>query len=204
MWTLEKIKEGFDLFIKDSGRLPTALEIDKADYLPSSRQIQRRFGGLEKLRDILGYEDTHFGKGIYRSNIANTVNQRGREAEMQLERILHERFGKVFVHSEETYGSSKNRIDFLVYAQDEIFGVDIFNTNEKHNLQVNINAKLIKYSDFPHKLFLVVANPFFEQEDIDKYMKDKRRIIPHNVSILSLKKLIVIIRHMKPYPNPLP
>jgi hypothetical protein len=26
------------------------------DYLPSSRQIQRRFGGLKSLRGILGYE----------------------------------------------------------------------------------------------------------------------------------------------------
>ena len=68
-WTLEKIREGFERFRVEHGRLPIAPEIDKLDYLPSSRQIQRKFGGLEKLRADLGYEDTHFGRGTYRSEI---------------------------------------------------------------------------------------------------------------------------------------
>ena len=66
-WTAEKIKEGFDRFIKEKGRLPKSAEIDELNYLPNRKFIERNFGGLEKLRGELGYRDTHFGKGKFRS-----------------------------------------------------------------------------------------------------------------------------------------
>ncbi|OHA45886.1 MAG: hypothetical protein A3A80_04405 [Candidatus Terrybacteria bacterium RIFCSPLOWO2_01_FULL_44_24] len=46
-WDLEKIKQGFDLFYKENGRYPTTFDVDDYKYLPSSRQIQRNFGGLK-------------------------------------------------------------------------------------------------------------------------------------------------------------
>ena len=65
-WTAEKIKEGFDRFIKEKGRLPKSAEIDELNYLPNRKFIERNFGGLEKLRGELGYRDTHF----FKSNIS--------------------------------------------------------------------------------------------------------------------------------------
>ena len=106
IWSIQKIKEGFEKFERDNGRLPTAPEIDKLDYLPSSRQIQRKFGGLEKLRQVLGYKDTNFGRGAFRSEIANRVNRRGRDVEIQLEKILSNKFNEVFVHTEKITLSS--------------------------------------------------------------------------------------------------
>ena len=52
-WTVNR-KEGFERFVQENGRLPSAVEIDAIDYLPSSRLIQRKFGGLERLRGALG------------------------------------------------------------------------------------------------------------------------------------------------------
>ena len=98
-WTIESIKSGFERFRIEHGRLPTAPEIDTLDYLPSSRQIQRKFGGLEKLRTLLGYADTHFGKGIFRTQIANRIGIKGRQVELMLEKILRKKFGEVFVHT---------------------------------------------------------------------------------------------------------
>jgi len=100
-WTSNKIKDGFERFIKENGRLPLAPEIDLLDYLPSSRQIQKKFGGLEKLRHQLGYKDTHFGKGAYRSAIATRVNHRGRNEELSLEKVLREIFGEVCPYRED-------------------------------------------------------------------------------------------------------
>jgi hypothetical protein len=57
-WTAEKIKEGFERFLVEQGRLPLSQEIDGIDYLPSKKLIERNFGGLEKLRAELGYKDT--------------------------------------------------------------------------------------------------------------------------------------------------
>ena len=144
-WTIEKVKEGFNRFYTEHGRLPTSPEIDKIDYLPSSRQIQRKFGGLENLRAQLGYADTHFGKGKYRSAIATRVNSRGRIAEIELENVLRKKFGEVFVHTEKIFDDSKNRVDFFIYSPDGNFGIDIFYTDTMLDLQKNINIKIDKY-----------------------------------------------------------
>ena len=61
-WTTEKIKEGFDRFIKENGRLPKSIEIDELEYLPSRKLIERNFGGLEKLRGELGEVFVHTEK----------------------------------------------------------------------------------------------------------------------------------------------
>jgi len=202
-WTVEKIKEGFDRFWSENNRLPTAPEIDQLDYLPSSRQIQRKFGGLEKLRAVLGYEDTHFGKGAYRSEIANRVNSKGRDTEISLEKILREKFQEVFVHTERIFDDSKNRVDFYVYSPDGNFGIDVFYTEIMRDLQKNINIKIDKYQKFPHQLFLVVGNNNFEQKELDEYMISKKKALPQNTTITTLKTLFEIIKKMRSYPNPL-
>lgn len=193
-WTIEKIKDG---------RLPIAPEIDKLDYLPSSRQIQRKFGGLEKLRTVLGYQDTHFGKGAYRSEIANRSNTKWRDAEISLEKILREKFQEVFVHTERIFDDSKNRVDFYVYCPDGNFGIDVFYTETMRDLQKNINIKIDKYQKFPHQLFLVVGNNNFEQKELDEYMISKKKALPQNTTITTLKTLFEIIKNKRNYPNPL-
>lgn len=124
-WTIKKIKEGFERFLGEHGRLPIAPEIDQLEYLPSSRQIQRKFGGLEKLRETLNYKDVHFGRGDYRSKIASRVNLKGREIELQLEKILRNKFHEVFIHTERIFDDTKNRVDFYVYSPDEDFGKSV-------------------------------------------------------------------------------
>lgn len=74
IWTIEKIKEGFERFEKENGRLPRALEVDSISYLPSARQIQRAFGGLVELRKLIGYEDNNFSAGKHRSKIGLESN----------------------------------------------------------------------------------------------------------------------------------
>lgn len=202
-WTIEKIKEGFERFKIENNRLPTAPEIDQLDYLPSSRQIQRKFGGLEKLRTVLGYQDTHFGKGAYRSEIANRVNTKGRNAEISLEKILRKKFQEVFVHTERIFDDSKNRVDFYVYSPDGNFGIDVFYTETMRDLQKNINIKIDKYQKFPHQLFLVVGNTDFEQKELDEYMISKKKALPQNTTITTLNTLFEIIKNMRSYPDPL-
>ena len=155
MWTVEKIMEGFKKFELEFGRLPTAPEIDKLSYLPSSRQIQRKFGGLEKLREVLGYKDTNFGRGDYRTKIALRVNKKGRESEIELEKLLRNKFGEVFVHTERIFDDSKNRVDFYVYSPDGNFGIDVFYTGTIQDLQKNINLKIDKYLKFPSNFTLL-------------------------------------------------
>jgi len=201
-WNIQKIKEGFERFLKENGRLPIAPEIDKLDYLPSSRQIQRRFGGLEKLRAQLGYLETNFSRGSFRRKIAKRSNKQGRNAELELESILREKFHEVFVHTERIFDNSKNRVDFYVYSPDGIFGIDIFYTDTMPDLQKNINIKIDKYHNFPHELYLAVANPIFKQEDLDNYTETKRKALPQNARIVTLKTLLSIVGKKGIYPKP--
>lgn len=204
IWTIEKIKEGFNKFHIENGRLPTAPEIDQLVYLPSSRQIQRKFGGLEKLRAVLGYKDTNFGKGEYRSQIAYRTNKKGREIELELEKILREKFNDVFVHTERIFDDSKNRVDFYVYSPSGNFGIDVFYTDTIKDLQKNINIKIDKYLHFPHELYLVVANSKFMQSELDAYSNVKTKKLPPNVSIITIQTLTSQLDTKKAYPNPIP
>lgn len=203
IWTIEKIKEGFERFKNENGRIPMSQEIDGLDYLPSRKTIERNFGGLEKLRAVMGYTDTHFGKGAYRSEISKRSNKRGRDAEISLEKILRNKFQEVFVHTERIFDDSKNRVDFYIYCPDENFGVDVFYTENMRDLQKNINIKIDKYQKFPHQLFLVVGNKNFEQKELDEYMDSKRKALPQNTTITTLKTLFEIIKNKRSYPNPL-
>lgn len=70
-WKIENIADGLKKFFHERGRYPTVHEIDDLDYLPTSRQIQRAFGGLVKLRQKLGLTITDYTTGACRSDIGN-------------------------------------------------------------------------------------------------------------------------------------
>ena len=97
-WTLEKVKEGFGRFYNINGRYPVAYDVDDCDFLPSSRQIQRSFGGLVNLRKELGLEVENYGQGKERSNLVSGFNIRGRQYENILFCLLKEHFDEKFIH----------------------------------------------------------------------------------------------------------
>ena len=203
IWTIEKSKEGFERFKNEHGWLPRAPEIDRLEYLPSSRNIQKRFGGLARLRNQLGYSDVHFGRGSFRSEIASRVNVRGRRVERALEKVLCKKFGEVFVHAEKFFESSKNRVDFYVYSPDGNFGIDVFYTDTMKYLQSNINIKMGKYSNFPVELFLVSANKSFRQVDIDCYANAKLNPLPKTTKIATMETSSVLLKRKRAYPDPI-
>ena len=120
-----------------------------------------------------------------------------------MEKILREKFGEVFVHTERIFDNSKNRVDFYIYTPSGNFGVDVFYTETMSDLFKNINIKIDKYKKFPNKLFLVVGNDKFKQKDLDEHTLTKRKILPENAYIINLKKLYEAIKPMNTYPNPL-
>ncbi|MDP9249549.1 MAG: hypothetical protein M3M85_03525 [bacterium] len=202
-WTAEKIKEGFERFIKEQGRLPKSVEIDGLDYLPSRKLIERNFGGVEKLRKELGYSDTHFGKGKFRSAIAHKANTSGRTIELVVEKLLKDKFGEVFVHTEKIFDGTKNRVDFYIYSPSGNFGIDVFGTDTLHNLQSNMNVKLNKYSGFKERLFFVVVSDALIQTDLDSYVTKKTKILPNNAKMITLDSLELMLQGMQTYPDPL-
>lgn len=198
-WTFDNLRDGFMYFFELNGHYPSAYEIDRFPYLPTSRSIQRSFGGLESLRTQLGY-DSHLGKGKYRSVISSRVNQRGREVELELQRVLNDHFGKMFVHAEH-YSNDKNksRLDFFIYSPDGNFGVDVFYPDTFYTFVANINIKEKKYRFSKEKIYLVVSNTSIEQAEIDRFVRDKKNPLMANIFILTMAKFLNIARLQSKY-----
>jgi len=188
LWTPERIKEGFEQFIIDNERLPTAAEVDTSERLPSSRYIQKRFGGLEKLRHELGYTDTHLGKGNFRSNIATEVGVRSKEITTNLHQQLLEQFGPDSVQTEKTF-SGQHRVDFFIHTPEGNFGIDIFYAETIRTLQSSVNIKMKKFIEFTEPLYLTVANEDITQQQLNDYVKNKKIPLPDNIQLVTLPNL---------------
>ena len=52
-WTIDNIKDGLLYFFELYGKYPTVPEVDKFEYLPTARTIQRSFKGMVELRKML-------------------------------------------------------------------------------------------------------------------------------------------------------
>lgn len=207
IWTEEQVRVGFERFFQKQGRLPTAPEIDKISYLPASRTIQRRFGGLEKIRKKLGYAETkfglHFGKGRYRSTTVVGLNKAALAAERRVERLLIKKFGEPFVHVEKRVGEGKNRVDFFVYSESVHFGIEVIYPGSFENLQKNINLKIDRYTKIHFFVIFLVANKNYSQKRINKWLANKKKSLPKKCRVYSLEVFKKWIKNLKPFPNPL-
>lgn len=146
-WTLKDIQKGLDTFYKKEGRYPTATEFDAFKFLPSSRTIQRSFGGLVNLRRELKLKgQIDFTKGAHSSQRAKYINVRAHTLEKIVYDYLVKIFGKEFVHREHFFSDDKRtRTDFFIYCQDGNFSVDVFHPANRYNLIGCLNSKLRTY-----------------------------------------------------------
>jgi hypothetical protein len=173
--TLGNLREGFKRFNDEHGHYPTADEIDSCLYLPSARQIQRKFGGLKKLRNVFGLNDLDYRTGSRRQVTINKFLRLAITSEKATKEFLDNRYGEICVHEEKKYGEGRNRVDFFVYAK-ENFAVEVFNTYSIRNLAKNLNIKLHKFSDFPFRLYFVVTGGDFSQGLIDALISNKKNL----------------------------
>jgi hypothetical protein len=187
-WTEKRIQEGFEKFILLYGQLPTASEVDAFEHLPSSRYIQKRFGGLEQVRKELGYIDTHFGKDSYRSTIAHTAGERSKQIVQELQEELYCLFTKECVRVEKTFNGA-HRVDFYIHTSEGDFGIDIFYAETMRTLQSSVNIKMKKFTEFIEPLYLTVANKAITQTQLDAYAASKKSPLPDNIHLMSYKTL---------------
>lgn len=198
LWKLEDLKNGIDRFYQEYGRFPTVSDLDNIDYLPSSRWIQMKFGGMVKVRKDLGYTDSHLGIGKYRSGIAQQINKAGLDFEHEIEKILVYKFGEQFVHVQKRVGNTRERLDFYIYSSSGNFGVDVTNvTGHFRNVQTNTNVKVAKYKNLSLKL-LIVVNGDFQQDRIDDWLLNRIKPLPTNWRILTKNNFVSEINKFKP------
>ncbi|MBI2891043.1 MAG: hypothetical protein HYY13_09705 [Nitrospirae bacterium] len=199
------LDDGFKRFMREHGRLPDWKEVNACSYLPSTRQIQDRFGGLTGLKKKLGYADVSFGTGTHRSAIASRTGSRGLEHELRIEGKLIERFGEVFVHGEKRIGATRKRVDFFVFTADGPFAVDVFDSDDIHSFIVHLNIKLRRYEDFPSEvpLLLVCMNQALSDDRIEAILAAKERKVPESFRVLAYAGFLKSLHEFRPHKWPM-
>jgi len=184
---LDTLNDGFRRFYYEYGHYPSTDEVDNCKYLCSSKQIQRKFGGINKLRELLGIHDSDYSRGSHRKIIYERINRLGISSEHQISDFLKHRYGDICVHEERKYGTGRNRVDFYVFAKTN-FAVEVFNTYTLRNLLINLNSKLKKYKNFSDLIFFVVTGANFNQTDIDSIIdrKKNKKYLAINIKCVSL------------------
>ncbi len=178
-WSTENLKDGLKHYYELNKRYPTSREVDKFEFLPSSRSIQRRFGGLVELRKQVGLSSaTDFRKGEYSSNRAKRINKRASIIEKQVHEYLVNLFGAEFVHREYFFTDDKRtRTDFFIYCKNGNFSVDVFFTQDRHNFTGCLNSKMRTYSNIEMLQYPVIflhMNDEITSEEILSILKNKK------------------------------
>lgn len=143
-YTKEGIIENIHLFIKKHGREPASHDFKPENNFPDKRTIERRFGGLRKLREELGlYIDHRTGKK--RGDLANDINKRAMKWNSLIYKQLRELFPEPLIHRESSiFDDRRNRTDFKVYGK-KTFLVDIFYPKHRQSLLGCVQHKQYKY-----------------------------------------------------------
>lgn len=205
-WTIEIIKAGIERFAHENGQFPTAWDFDRSPYLPSARQVQRAFGGLEQLRLQLGIIELNYTKGELRSTRSLEGSLRGTKAEDELEVLLIKKFGEPFVHTQKRYYKDhRNRYDFFIYYKNGYVGVDIFTTARTEYIGPNIRHKIPKYRNVPNDtpIWFVVDAPTLNDSDIRNGALTARELerMP-NIHVGSLSQFLAYIKGLEPLDPP--
>jgi hypothetical protein len=202
-WTQDNILCGFRKFYEDNGRWPDHTD-NSCPYLPNVKTLQRKFGGITKIRSILGINDIDHRKGVYRSDISRIVGKRGFTLEEDVYKLLVDRFHEPFVHYQSrAMPASGIRVDFVVYHKKGKFAIDVFYPdNNKIRFSTNVSLKYKTYKSFPFELYLCVGNDQLFTSDIENNIASSKIDRNPNVILVGLNDFIQRMGQYQPLDNP--
>lgn len=205
-WTIDNIICGFKNFFEQNQRWPVAVDMRFCPYLPNVKTLERKFGGIKRVRLIMGLEKVDYRIGETRSEIAKVIGQRGFQVEEDLYKILINRFHEPFVHcqSREVIEKIRLNLDFVIYHKSGKFAVDVFYPDsDYYRFAGNLSMKYSTYKKFPYILFLVVANVDIEERNIEKYLdSEKRKNFNSKLITLTYKSFLNQINFFRPLDDP--
>ncbi len=187
VWSVENLKAGFMYYFELHGRYPVASEIDKFEYLPSSRSIQRSFGGLVRVRELLGLSGpSQFNKGEARSRVAGEADARARIYEEEFYTFLVSKVSEMRVHEHKVMRPSGTSCDFFVYLTDNSgIIIDLFYAKDIQILSKIVNIKYKKYEDLPFSTyFILIGNDDISQDQIDKIIRNRKTLLPKHIYVM--------------------
>ena len=127
-WGELNLKDGFEYFFELHGKYPTAKDVDRFDYLPSCRTMQRSFGGIMELRKILSLNcQTNFTTGEMRSKLCREGDFRAQKFEKEFFEYLVSHIPEQRVHEHKIIRPGNTAADFFIYTSENSgIVIDIF------------------------------------------------------------------------------
>jgi hypothetical protein len=190
-WTNERILEGLKRFYEEHTRYPSAREFDTCPYLPTARQIQRKFpGGLPEFREKFLLEGPFdMTKGVIRSEMAKKGLERAYAYEEAFYKYLVERIPESLVHEQKRLRPGNVACDFYIYtSKNSGVALDLFYAMDSYTFAGIINIKLKRYIQLGlnQKIYFIsVSNPNLTQESINKVIENRKVMVPTNIEILT-------------------
>jgi len=185
-WTKDQILAGLQHFYSINKRYPTALEIDDFEYLPSSRSIQRTYGGLVALRkELIPESYSDYTQGKYRSSIAKETWYRATKYEEEFYDFLCSHFDSVAIHEHKIMRPGNISSDYYVYLdEDNGVVIDLFYAKDIHSLRGVLNIKKNRYQSLPYKtIFVLVGNDELGVDVIRKLVQRRKIPLPSNILV---------------------
>lgn len=203
-WSPESLREGLQYFHDLYQHYPGEKEIDDFMYLPTARQIRRKFGGLGTLRrelQLASSGERKMKKALRPSAPANEERMLGQK--IAFYEFLTSRVSEMRVHERKIVRTRGVVADFFVYTSDKNgVCIDLCSPKNVEDLARAVDAAGEKYADVPHAAYLVLVGASrMGQAKVDELMGSRRRILPPNIRVYaadSFKKKfndIVIIEH---------
>lgn len=184
------LKEGINRFIKENNREPRSFDFDDTEYLPSSKTIQRKFGGLKKMREKFGLNTINFTSGPIRSKTARASKTHAQKYEKELYGLLFKKYHDIngiqkTVERELEYNTYSGlvldkkeiRSDSAIVdrIKKHIIFIDFFYANDIRSLYSCVGSKrrkiardFVKPEVYTYESYFVCVNPSITQEDINK------------------------------------
>jgi len=188
-----KFEESFARFFKENGHYPTSTEMDSCEYLPSTRLLQRNYGGICNFRKALGLEILDYTKGDIRKKTASDVGKRALIIEKEICDFLVEKFGEKKVHREyQPFDDRRCRADFKIFAKNKQFIIDVFFPKHKDSLLGCLNSKMKKYnasfgkSIFPYPVIFLQMNKDLSSDFVKKIVENKKNKLYKNQSVMCI------------------
>lgn len=199
IYTRETIIEGLHRFTQENGHEPSAIEIDGCSYLPTSRQIQRLYGGLQRLRTEAGMTNINHNTGAQRSMKAAQAQNRANDYESEIltamikkhhdpvnfmTDVIREYAYQQYIAEGNWYKNIYCDVAIVYREKQHVVMFDLFYPKDMHSLVGCANVKLRKLKNAPvslippytHEVILVSVNPDISQDEIDTREVSKKGI----------------------------
>lgn len=155
--TLEEIKQQFENFKAEFGHYPTRHDIKNSDYITTSvKSIERKWGGLRNLRQLLGLDQTEIDG---RSKNKFDINV-----------------------SYENYNRIKQKVEDMGLDKYPVF--EVISPQNRQSLSSCMRNQIMKYRTSRKRVAIIIANGNLTEEDVNAYLLQMKGSLPENISVI--------------------